>query len=205
MQRYEIATLQLSMGAAGKAAHAIQAFCNESDAKGKLLGAFTTEVGPLNQVILLRGFANESDLASERKRTLTSSNPFGSSEWMSELTLETYSPFPFLKPVETGAFGPIYELRSYVYKHGGLPHILKAWEDAVPERAKISPLTIALYSLDGRPRITHIWPYKTPNERFELRAQSVAKSVWPPKGGPDWLTSDMRSSLIVPLPISPLS
>lgn len=204
MQRYEIATLQLSMGAAGKAAPAIEAFCGASGAKGKLLGAFATEVGTLNQVTVLRGFDSDADLQAERHRTLNASNPFGASEWMSELVLDSYIPFPFLKPVEAGAFGPIYELRSYVYKHGGLPHILAAWESAVPARQKISPLTISMYSIDGCPRITHVWPYKTASDRFDLRSDSVKQGVWPPKGGPQWLTSDMRSALIVPLDISPL-
>ncbi|UXM95378.1 MULTISPECIES: NIPSNAP family protein [unclassified Bartonella] len=204
MERYEIATLQLAMGGAAKAAPAIEEFCSQSGAKGKLLGAFATEVGPLNQVILLRGFDSEDDFNSERQRTLNAANPFGASEWMSNLVLDSYIPFPFLKPVEAGEFGPIYEMRSYVYKHGGLPHILKAWENAVPAREKISPLTIALYSIDGEPRITHIWPFKNASERFDLRSESVKQGVWPPVGGPQWLTSDMRSLLAVPLSISPL-
>lgn len=204
MQRYEIATLKLAMGAAGKAAPAIEAFCKESGAKGKLLGAFAIEIGELNQVMLLRGFDTPADLDEERRRTLNAANPFGASEWLNELVLDSYAPFPFLPPVETGDFGPIYEIRTYVYKHGGLPHILKAWENGVPDRVKLSPLTIALYSIDGVPRVTHIWPYKTPNERFAMRTDSVKQGVWPPKGSPERLTDNMRSSLAVPLAISPL-
>lgn len=204
MQRYEIATLQLAMGTTGKVLPAIEDFCRQSGSKGKLLGAFATEVGTLNQVILLRGFDTASDLQAERQRTLNASNPFGASEFMSALTLASYIPFPFLKPVQTGEFGSVYELRSYVYKNGSLPHIFKAWEDGLPAREKISPLTIAMYSIDGRPRITHLWPYKNASERFDLRALAVSQGVWPPKGGPQLLTSDMSSALITPLPISPL-
>lgn len=204
MQRYEIATLQLSMGAAGKAAPAIEDFCRQNGAKGKLLGAFTTEIGTLHQVTLLRGFDSAADLLAERQRTLNASNPFGASEWMSRLTLDSYIPFPFLKPVQVGEYGSVYELRTYVYKHGGLPHILKSWEEAVPAREKISPLTIALYSIEGTPRIIHIWPYKNASDRFDLRARSVTQGVWPPKGCPEWLTSEMHSALISPMAISPL-
>ena len=39
---------------------------------------------------------------------------------MTRLKLETYAPFPDLPPVEPGAFGPVYEIRSYVLKTGGL-------------------------------------------------------------------------------------
>jgi hypothetical protein len=74
----------------------------------------------------------------------------------------------------------------------------------VPARSKFSALTIALYGLDGTPRITQIWPYKSLAERSAARADSVAQGVWPPKGGPDWLTTDMRSTIGLPTAVSPL-
>ena len=42
------------------------------------------------------------------------------------------------------------------------------------------------------------------SHRAETRATTVADGVWPPKGGPDWLSADMTSTLAVPLPFSPL-
>jgi hypothetical protein len=38
-----------------------------------------------------------------------------------------------------------------------------------------------------------------------VRAESVARGVWPPKGGPDWLTGEMRSIIALPTAISPLA
>ncbi|MFS8608736.1 MAG: NIPSNAP family protein [Gammaproteobacteria bacterium] len=61
-----------------------------------------------------------------------------------------------------------------------------------------------MYSLDGPTRFTQIWPYESANARAEIRAKTVADGVWPPKGGPDWLTANMTSTLAVPLPFSPL-
>jgi len=202
MKRYEIATLSTTMGAAAKAAPAIEAFAGEG--KGRLLGIFYADIGLLNRVMVLRGFDSCEDYDAERNRTLRSSNPFGSAEWLTGLQLEGYEPFPFLPPVETGSFGPAYEFRTYILKTGGLEPTIRAWEAAVPQRTELSKMTVCMYGIDGQPRMTHIWPYASVNERGTIRADSVAKGVWPPKGGPDWLTNDMRSTIAFPTANSPL-
>ncbi|MBC8718678.1 NIPSNAP family protein [Ochrobactrum sp. Marseille-Q0166] len=202
MQRYEIATLSTTLGAAAKAAPAIESFAKEG--KGKLLGIFYADIGLLNQLFVLRGFDTVADYDGERERTLRAANPFGSAEWLTSLDLEGYAPFPFLPPVEVGSFGPAYEFRTYVLKTGGLEPTIKAWEAAVPARTELSKLTICMYGIDGKPRMTHIWPFASVNDRGNVRAVSVSKGVWPPKGGPDWLTNDMRSTIAFPTANSPL-
>ena len=72
-------------------------------------------------------------------------------------------------------------------------------------RGKLSPLVALLHSIDGPPRITHIWPYASIDARFMLRAEAVAKGIWPPKGAPEWLTGDMQSTIALPTAISPLA
>lgn len=202
MQRYEIATLSTSMGAAAKAAPAIEAFAGEG--KGKLLGIFYADIGLLNKVLVFRGFETTTDYDAERDRTLRAASPFGSAEWLMGLELEGYAQFPFLPPVEIGSFGPAYEFRTYVLKTGGIEPTINAWEAAVPARTELSKLTMCMYGIDGKPRMTHIWPFNSVNERSQVRADSVARGVWPPKGGPDWLTTDMRSTIAFPTANSPL-
>jgi len=107
--------------------------------------------------------------------------------------------------VKPGKYGAVYEIRTYKLKHGGVPNTIAAWEAAVPERIKLSPLVIAMYALDGPPRFTHIWPFVSLDARAAVRADSVAKGVWPPKGGPAWLTGEMRSTIALPTAISPLA
>ena len=109
-----------------------------------------------------------------------------------------------MPPVETGAFGPFYEIRTYVTKIDGLSPTQEKWREAVPVRSKYSRLTIAMYSLDGGSRFTQIWPYASLDERHAVRGKSVAEGAWPPKGGPDWLTTDMRSTIALPMAFSPL-
>lgn len=204
MKVYEIATLKTVIFGAGKAAPAIEAWVKAPEARGTLLGAFGSDIGSLNEVYVLRGFDSLDDLAAERDRAIRSENPFGCLEFLVDLTFDTYKPLDFLPPVEPGRFGPFYELRTYRMKLNGLTPTMGKWQGAVPKRSEYSPLTIAMYSLDGSPRLTQLWPYPSLEARASARAQSVADGHWPAKGGPDWLTPDMTSAILMPLAFSPL-
>ncbi|TYL48835.1 NIPSNAP family protein [Marinomonas sp. IMCC 4694] len=204
MKYYDIATLKTVIFGAGKAAAGIQAFLEAPEAKGTLLGAWFADVGPLNEVYILRGYDTEQDLIEERKRIRLSSDPFNCGDLLVDLHMDSYIPLDFMPAVETGEFGPVYEIRTYHTKLNGLAPTIEKWREAVPPRTEYSALTIAMYSLDGGPRFTQIWPYKSANERAEIRAKTVAEGVWPPKGGPDWLTPNMTSTLAMPMAFSPL-
>ena len=101
--RYDIATLTVRLGKAGAVVAAIDAALKAPEAKGTLLGCWASEIGTLNQVILLRGFADEAELLSERQRLLASGNPFGAGEDIAKLAFDSYAPFPFLPPVQPGS------------------------------------------------------------------------------------------------------
>lgn len=202
---YEIATLTVKLGTAAKTVAGIGEYVTASDAGGTLLGCWASEIGELNQLLVLRSFADHEAWRGERERTLRTANPFNAGDAITQMNLDTYAPFPFLPPVVPGKYGSVYEIRTYRLEHGGIPPTIAAWEAAMPERSKLSPLSIAMYALDGPPRFTHIWPFASLNARAAVRAESVAKGVWPPKGGPDWLTGDMRSIVALPTAISPLA
>jgi len=202
---YEIATLTVKLGTAAKAISGIGEYVKAPQAAGTLLGCWASEIGDLNQLLVLRSFDGHDAWRNERERTLRTTNPFNAGDAIAQLDFDTYAPFPFLPPVAPGKYGSVYEIRTYRLKHGGVPHTIAAWEAAMPERGKLSPLSIAMYSLDGPPRFTHIWPFASLDARAAVRADSVAKGVWPPRGGPDWLTGDMRSIVALPTAISPLA
>lgn len=204
MKYYEIATLDTVIFGGGKAAPAIEAWVKDPEAEGTLLGAFATDIGTLNQVLVLRGFDTLEALMAERERALRSSNPFGCGEFLAGLTMEGYKPLDFLPPVEAGTFGPVYEFRTYKTKINGIMPTMEKWEAAIPKRSDYSKLTIAMYGIDGAPRLTQIWPYASLEARSKARGQSVADGNWPPKGGPDWLTPDMTSAIAMPMAFSPL-
>jgi hypothetical protein len=203
--RYEIATLTIKLGTAAAAIAGIDGYVKGTGAKGTLLGCWASEIGQLNQLYVLRGFADDAELQAERTRLFDTSNPFGCGEAIVTMGFDSYVPFSFLPPVAPGKFGKVYEIRTYRLKPGGLPATIATWQAAVPERVKLSPLVVAMYALDGPPRFTHIWPFASLDARAAIRADSVAKGVWPPKGGPDWLTGDMHSTIALPTAISPLA
>lgn len=204
MKLYQLINITIKMGTAGAVANGIQDYYASADAQAKLLGVWFSDIGQLNQVVVLTSFASQQDLDAEKARLSAQENVFANAENIIKYSVENFAGFDFLPEVELGEFGPVYEIRTYELKHGGVPHVLNAWNNAVPERTQYSKLTIAMYALDGTPRIVSIWPYKSLNERSEIRAKSVADGIWPPKGGPQWLTHEMQSMIALPTAISPL-
>ena len=205
---YELATMTLPFGTAGNAATQVQAFSSAADAKGELLGCWFTDIGVLNQMVVLRGFASLADLQAERDRTQKSSSPFGCGDIYQSLEQHSYQGFPWMKPVrpstESGINGPVYEIRTYGIKPGGVQATIDLWEQYVPPREKLSPCVVAMVALDGPLRFTNIWAYPTLDARSKARAAAVAQGIWPPKGGPAHLTTAMVSTIALPSAVSPL-
>lgn len=204
MKLYQLINITIKMGTAGSVANGIQDYYANADAQAKLLGVWFSDIGQLNQIVVLTSFASQQSLDAEKSRLFAQENVFANAENIIKYSVENFAGFDFLPEVELGEFGPVYEIRTYELKYGGVPHVLNAWNNAVPERTQYSKLTIAMYALDGTPRIVSIWPYKSLNERSEIRAKSVADGIWPPKGGPQWLTHEMQSMIALPTAISPL-
>jgi hypothetical protein len=201
---YEFATLSFHPLNARKATAGAEAYVTGTEARGQLLGCWTTDIGALGRLFVLRGFADATELAAERKRALFSANPFGAAEVLTGLEMDSYAPFPYLPPVKPGNYGKVYEFRTYHLKPGGLPPTMAAWEAALPGRTKLSPLLINMYALDGAPRITHIWPYASLDARAAIRADSVAQGVWPPKNVQQHLFA-LTSTIGHPTAASPLA
>src|SRR5260370_22490766 len=110
---YELAQLTVQIGATPKAVAGIKSYVSDAQAKGTLLGCWSSEIGELNKIAVLRGFADVEELGAERKRALESHDPFGCLDVLAQLEMDSYAPFPGIPPVKPGAFGPIYEIRSY--------------------------------------------------------------------------------------------
>lgn len=205
MQRYEIATLSTGVNAAAKLTARIAGWCSAPGAGGQLLGVLLPEFGTLNQVLVLRGFATTEAFAAERARTLADADPFGCGDALTGWTLDGYAPLPFLPPISPGAHGRIYEVRTYALKPGGLTEMQAAWQAALPARAALSPCLVAMHTIEGTPRFTHVWPYPSFEARAAVRADASAKGIWPPKGGTGPLLPAMNSTIWVPAPESPLA
>ncbi|MGW1838123.1 NIPSNAP family protein [Streptomyces sp. NPDC002067] len=202
--RYELATLSFRLLDAEKAAAGVLPWVEDPDAEGRLLGCWQTENGPLGRLMVLRGFTDDAELSRERARARGSVVPFGGPAHLTDLTMQSFAPFPFVPPVRTGRFGPVYEIRDYHLRPGGLPATLAGWRQALPARHRVDPLTVAMYALDGPDRILQIWPFRSLDERVALRRDLYAAGLWPPPGAPEQIL-DATSVIAWPTAFSPLT
>lgn len=206
---YEMATMTLPFGSAGQAAGAVQAYAQTPEAQGQLLACWLSDIGVLNQMMVLRGFATLQALQEERERTLRHTSAFGCGDIYQQLTLQSYKGFEWMPPLrpsrESGVDGPVYEIRTYGIKPGGVQTTIDLWQQYLPARNQLSPCLLAMLALDGPARFTNIWAYKSLNQRSQIRADAVAQGLWPPKGGPAQLTTEMHSTIALPTAVSPLS
>lgn len=205
---YELATFTLPFGTTGQAALQVQADTSAAEARGELLGCWSSDIGELNRLIVLRGFADLASLEAERQRTQLSANPLGCGALAQSFTLESFRGFPWMKPVrpsvESGIAGPVYEIRTYGIKPGGVQPTIDLWAQHLPPREALSPCVVAMVALDGPLRFTNIWAYPTIDARSRARADAVAQGIWPPKGGPAHLSAQMTSTIALPTAVSPL-
>lgn len=169
-----------------------------------LLACWYSDIGALNRILIIRKSAGADAAIENRFAALSANSPFGIGEFITELSLDTYVSFDFMPPLQGGAYGPCYEVRSYVLKPDGLAPTIELWRKAVPGRAGVSPLLAAMVAVTGAAiRFMHIWPYKSYDERARLREKAVADGVWPPPGGPGHLLSQ-QADIYLPAAFSPL-
>ena len=169
-----------------------------------LLACWYSDIGTINQILLIRTAADAAATIDARFAALNSDNPFGIREYITGMAMDTYVSFDFVAPMRPGDFGPCYEVRNYVLKPDGLAPTMNVWRGAVPRRVTVSPLLAAMTSVTGAvTRFMHIWPYKSLDERARLRDKAVADGVWPPPGGPGHLASQ-QVDIYLPASFSPL-
>lgn len=201
---YELTRLALKLYTVPKALPALEDYTTGVLARGRLLGCWETEHGVIvGRVLLLREFADAETMAAERQRILTSPDPYGVGEHLESFTVESYAPFPFVPAVQPGRYGDVYEFRTYELKIGGLVPTMAGWEAALPERTKLFPLTTVMYGLDGVPRISHIWPFPSLDQRLAIRRESFERGIWPPENGPENI-AHATSTIAIPTAFSPL-
>src|SRR5690606_15533527 len=123
MKLYQLINITIKMGTAGAVANGIQEYYASTDAKAKLLGVWFSDIGQLNQVVVLSSFDSQQDLDAEKTRLAAQENVFTNAENIIKYSVENFEGFDFLPEVELGEFGPVYEIRTYELKHGGVPHV----------------------------------------------------------------------------------
>ena len=201
---YDVTILAIRPGGTPKSLPQLNAWITANKGRGELLACWYTEIGALNRVLVIRGYADEASLGADRAALAAREDCFGLGDLLSGVETDTYVALPFIEPIKAGSYGPVYEVRTYLLKPGGLAGTMEAWRKSIPERVKLSRVTAAMYSITGStPRFLHIWPYASLEERQRIRKEAVEKKVWPPPGGPDRLLAQ-QTDIYLPAPFSPL-
>ena len=165
-----------------------------------------TEVGPLNQVIHVWPYDSFEQRVHIRAEAISKGIwPPNTQEFIVSQTSEVYLPAPFSPPLEPRTLGGIYEIRMYSFAAGAIPGVIARWGEKIGERVKLSPLVGAWYSEIGPlNKWMHIWAYQDANHRAQVRAEAVAKGIWPPGSAAAGVLLKQENLLAVPASFSPL-
>jgi hypothetical protein len=169
-----------------------------------LRGCWYSELGRLNRLLLIHGHRDAAAATAAIDGALRAGDLFGLSEIATAVEIETYSLFPNVQFLAAGNVGPIFEVRIYQLRKGGLSATFDAWSKVLAARTRLSPLATVMYGVSGNlPRFLHIWPYASLDARMTIREQAVKDGIWPPPGGLPHIET-MQSEIYLPAAFSPL-
>ncbi|MBT3400752.1 MAG: NIPSNAP family protein [Rhodospirillaceae bacterium] len=183
-----------------------EAYENGRKQLSPLAAFFYSEVGPLNEVMHIWAYKDLAEREAVRTEAVaTGVWPPAVTEMIHEMNSEVFTPFPFMGEFLSGEQGPLFEYRYYTVNNGTMPGIIKGWEDAIGPRCELSPCAMAMHTdLGNLNKYVHIWPYESFEHRAQVRADGVAKGVWPPKGSPKGAIVTPDNKLLLAPAFSPL-
>ena len=96
----------------------------------------------------------------------------------------------------------IVEIRTYTLQSGTVPQFEERFAQALPARAKVSPLG-AFWHTEVGPlnQVIHAWPYEDLQERSSKRAEATKLQGWPPNTRE--FVVEQQSQIYIPAPFSP--
>ena len=147
------------------------------------LGAYWhSTFGPLHQVIHVWPYQSMDHRQECRRKALATGKwPAKVQHLMLKRENEIVTPAPFMRELEPGTYGPIYEWRQYTtwtWKEG---LFLEKVAAAIVERETHSRL-IAYWrgEIGSQNRLIHVWAYKDMDERARIRSLAQKSGTWPP-------------------------
>jgi|KBSMisStaDraftv2_1062788.scaffolds.fasta_scaffold26359_3 hypothetical protein len=186
----------------------------EQRKKHSPLAAFWhTEIGPLNQIIHVWGYKDLEERGRIRAAAVKDGSwPPKIKEFLVSQRADIMTPLSMSPELKPAKVGPYFEMRTYTLANSGeLPKLHKLWEVGIPERTKLSPLCAAWISeLGGLNKFIHIWPYKSIDERNQVRDRAKAAGVWPPSllskklGLPGYEMVAQENKILMPSAFSPI-
>ncbi len=195
----ELTTLTIKAGAVKQALDRLQSLV----AGPHLLGCWYTVLGNEPRIFVL----NRGEPSSEglRHKAVANLGLFELGDIASTISVDTYATLPCIPDIETGAFGGLYEIRTYELQPAkALELAHKGWADVIDVRLEFAPISTVMHSVGGLiPRLVHIYPYRDLAQRQQIRDAAIATGFWPPKGGAE-RNQVMRTEIAIPASFSPL-
>jgi len=201
----EMRTYDLQPGTAAEYAKHYEAGLAHRQKFSPLGGFFTTEFGPLNRIIHMWPYENLQERDKIRAEAASPGQwPPHGEELIITQESKIITPAPFSPPLRAAKLGNVYEIRTYTIKPGQMANVVKAWEVAIEERTKFSPLALAgsVTTIGPLNQWIHIWPYENLEERSRIRAEALKSGKWPPATRPFLLKQE--SWICTPASFSPL-
>lgn len=204
---YEIRTYNLRPGAAPEYLKRFGEAYSVREKYSPLFGMWTTEIGPLNQVVHIWAYESLQHRADTRAAALK--DPSG--KWppnTNELLVSQES--DIIVPIKNSPepkgpqqWGGLYELRMYTYQAGDLRGVAEKFAEKVAGRNELYPVAgIFTSDVGNLNRLYQLFPYKDWAHRDQLRAEYLKSGVWPPHSDARPLAQLVRH--LVPAPFSPL-
>jgi hypothetical protein len=96
----------------------------------------------------------------------------------------------------------VIEMRTYTLQPGSVASFEERFAEALPVRAKVSPLA-AFWHTEVGPlnQVIHVWPYDDLQARTRLRAEATKLQGWPPNVRE--FVVEQKSEIFLPAPFSP--
>lgn len=170
----------------------------------RLAALWTTEIGPLNQVIHVWEYKDVAERNKVREAVVKAGIwPPKTHDIITDMKSEILIPQPFSPKLEPSNHGPYFEMRTYMMKPGAAPEMAERWKSHLPGRMKLSPL-IGVFTSDlgHLNQWVHIWAYKSLDERVAIRKKAMAEGIWPAPGASP--VTQQETKILVANPMSPI-
>jgi len=202
----EMRTYQLKPGSLAEVEQRFGAALPVREKHSKLAAFWHTEIGPLNQIIHVwtyDSFEQRSQIRAAAQKEEGWPPPIR--EFVVAQQSEVFNPAPFSPKLEPRSVGPVFEIRQYTLAAGAIPGMIERWAPKIEARAQLSTFVGAWYSEFGAlNKWVHIWAYKDAAERQRVRADAVARGIWPPGGAAPGTTVKQENMLVMPAAFSPI-
>src|SRR5262252_1576081 len=202
---YELRTYTVKPGTLGEMIEAASTVSRDirKDDFGKLEGYWSTEIGPLNQVMHLWSYRDYEERAGLRAEL--AKNPRWTAEYIPLIRpLLVRQDVRLLnairEPVAPAQKPNVYELRCYRARPGGAKQWLDLFTRALPAREKYSRI-VGLWATEASQpnEVCHVWAYADLNQRTAARAAVAKDPAWQDfLKGSTGLLDEMHSTIMLP-------